>query len=42
MSADEICARSVRRLREAGAEKVYVSNLHSRDAVRRLGRVVEG
>ena len=39
MSADEICARSVRRLREAGAEKVYVSNLRSRDAARRLGRV---
>ena len=39
MSADEICARSVRRLREAGAEKVYVSNLRSREAARRLGRV---
>lgn len=39
MSADEICARSVRRLREAGAEKVYVSNLYGRDAARRLGRV---
>ena len=40
MSADEICARSIRRLREAGAEKVYVSNLRSRDAVVGLGRVV--
>ncbi len=38
-SADDICARSVRRLRAAGAEKVYVSNLPSRDAARRLGRV---
>lgn len=40
MSAEEICARSVRRLAEAGADKVYVSNLRSRDAARRLGRVV--
>ena len=41
-SADEICARSIRRLREAGAEKVYVSNLRCRDAAVRLGRVVGG
>ena len=40
MSADEICARSIRRLRGAGADKVYVSNLRSRDAVAGLGRVV--
>ena len=40
MSADEICARSIRRLGEAGAEKVYVSNLPSRDVAMRLGRVV--
>ena len=40
MSADEICARSVRRLEEAGADKVYVSNLQGRDAAVRLGRVV--
>lgn len=39
MSADEICASSVRRLREAGAEKVYVSNLPVRAAAVRLGRV---
>ena len=39
MSAEEICARSVRGLAEAGADKVYVSNLRSRDAARRLGRV---
>ncbi len=40
MSADQICARSIRRLRDAGADKVYVSNLRSRDAARGLGRVV--
>ena len=40
MGADEICARSVRRLRDAGAEKVYVSNLPARDAAVWLGRVV--
>ena len=39
MSADEICARSVRRLRAVGAEKVYVSNLPIREAARRLGRL---
>ena len=39
MSAEEISARSVRGLAEAGADKVYVSNLRSRDAARRLGRV---
>ena len=38
-TADEICARSVRRLREAGAEKVYVSNLRGGEAASRLGRV---
>ena len=38
-SADEICARSIRRLREAGAEKVYVSNLRGSEVVSRLGRV---
>ena len=42
MNADEICARSIRRLREAGAEKVYVSNLRSRDAAAGLGRVAGG
>ena len=41
-SADEICARSIRRLREIGAEKVYVSNLRSREVAVRLGRVVGG
>lgn len=40
MSADQICARSIRRLREAGAEKVYVSNLRGGEVVGRLGRVV--
>ncbi len=42
LSADEICARSIRRLREAGAEKVYVSNLRGREAAVRLGRVAGG
>lgn len=41
-SADEICERSVRLLREAGADKVYVSNLRSREAALRLGRVAGG
>lgn len=40
-TADEICARSVRALREVGAEKVYVSNLGSRRAAERLARVLE-
>ncbi len=42
LGADEICARSIRRLRAAGAEKVYVSNLRSREVAGRLGRVVVG
>ena len=38
---EEICARSIRALRDAGADKVYVSNLGSRDAAGELARVVE-
>ena len=39
--AEEICARTIRALRSAGAEKVYVSNLGERGAGRRLGRILE-
>ena len=39
MSADQICSRSIRRLREAGAGKVYVSNMRGGEVVGRLGRV---
>ena len=38
-TAEEICLRTIRGLRGIGAEKVYVSNLRSRDAARRLGRI---
>lgn len=40
-TAEEICARTIRELREVGAEKVYVSNLGERAAGRRLSRVLE-
>ncbi len=36
---EEVCARSVRALREAGARHVYVSNLGTRRAAERLERV---
>ncbi len=39
MSADDVCARSIRLLRDAGAEKVYVSNLRGREVVGRLGSI---
>ena len=39
--AEEICARSIHELREVGAEKVYVSNLGSRGAGRRLRRILD-
>lgn len=38
---EEVCARSIRALREVGADKVYVSNLGSRSVAARLGRVLE-
>jgi hypothetical protein len=40
-TAEEICARSIRKLRAIGAEKVYVSNLGERGAGRRLRRILE-
>ncbi len=40
VEAEEICARTIRELRAVGAEKVYVSNLGSRDAGRRLQRIL--
>ncbi len=40
VDAEEICARTIRALGRLGAEKVYVSNLGSRDAGRRLGRIL--
>jgi hypothetical protein len=44
-SADEICARTIRALRDLGVERVYVSNLKPDDATRRLAaleRLVQG
>lgn len=41
VAAEEVCARTIRRLREAGAGRVYVSNLPSRGAERVLGRILE-
>ena len=38
---EEICARSIRALRDAGAEKVYVSNLGGRRAAARYRRILE-
>ena len=40
LTAEEICARSIRELRAVGAEKVYVSNLGNRGAGRRLRRIL--
>jgi hypothetical protein len=40
-SAEEICARSIRELREVGAEKIYVSNLGNRGAGRRLRKILQ-
>ncbi len=39
-SAEEICARSIVRLREAGAEKIYLSNLGFRDVERRFRSIM--
>ncbi len=41
-TAEEICLRSIRGLRAIGADKVYVSNLRSRDVARRLEGIREG
>lgn len=40
-SPEEICARTIRELREVGADKIYLSNLGERGAVRRLRRILE-
>lgn len=39
-SPEEICARSIRALRDVGAEKIYVSNLGERTAGRTLERIL--
>ena len=38
---EEVCARSIRALRAAGADKIYVSNLGWRGAAARLERILE-
>jgi hypothetical protein len=40
-TAEEICARTIRALRDAGADKVFVSNLGWRGAADRLGRILD-
>ena len=40
-TSEDICVRTIRGLRGIGADKVYVSNLRSRDVARRLGRIGE-
>jgi hypothetical protein len=40
LSAEAICARSIRMLRDVGVNKVYVSNLGFRDAAERYRRVL--
>ena len=39
-SPDEVCARTIRALREVGVDKVYLSNLGTREADRRLKQVL--
>ena len=41
LSADEICAKTVRALREVGADKVYLSNLGFEQVDARYRRIVE-
>jgi hypothetical protein len=41
MSPEEICARSVRMLREIGADKVYLSNLGFHQVETRYRKIVE-
>jgi hypothetical protein len=41
MSSEEICAKSVRMLREVGADKVYLSNLGFQQVDTRYRRIVE-
>lgn len=40
-SAEEICATTIRELRRVGADKIYVSNLGSRGAHRRLKAILD-
>ena len=40
-TAEEVCARTIRALRDAGAEKVFVSNLGWRGAADRLDRILD-
>lgn len=40
-SAEEVCARTIRALRSAGAAKIYVSNLGGRDGAARLERILQ-
>ena len=40
-TAEMICARSIKALRDIGAEKVYLSNLGIRGVERRYARIVE-
>jgi len=41
VSPEEICACSIRRLRDVGAEKIYLSNLGEWGASRRIERILE-
>jgi hypothetical protein len=41
LSAEEICARSIRALREVGAERVYVSNLGFQGVEARYRRILD-
>ena len=40
-TAEQICARSIRGLRDVGADKVYVSNLGNRGTVARLREILD-
>jgi hypothetical protein len=41
MSPEEICARSIRMLREIGADKVYLSNLGFQQVEARYRRIID-
>jgi hypothetical protein len=41
LSPEEICARSIRALRDVGAERVYVSNLGFQGVEARYRRILE-
>ena len=40
-TAEDVCARTVRKLREVGADKIYVSNLGTRGVGRTLARILD-